>query len=93
MTSEISDYVALRIAERFEHHFGTKARLWQSVEFLPQVDDLRNFLVNAEMGMETALSPRLSLRVVSQDKYDNEPAPNSKRNDISLTTSLVYKLH
>lgn len=36
------EYLSLRIAERSEHKLNDRVRLWQSVEFLPQVDKLDN---------------------------------------------------
>jgi len=89
--NETDQYAALRLAERFEYKFKNGARVWQSVEFLPQVDDFNNFIINAEVGAEASLTQNLSLRGVIQDTYDNEPAPDRKKNDLKLITSLVYK--
>src|SRR5712671_1307309 len=50
-------YATLRLAERFEHKlFEQKARIWQTVEILPQVDDFNNYIVNAELGIEAAVN-------------------------------------
>lgn len=84
-------YAALRLGERFEHKFSDKARMWQSLEFVPQVDRFQNYLITAEIGAEASLTEKLSLRAVLQDLYDNEPAPGRKNNDIKLITSLAYK--
>jgi putative salt-induced outer membrane protein YdiY len=86
-----SEFVALRLAERFEHKLSDTARIWQSVEFLPEVSDFNNYIINAEIGAEAALTKKLSLRGVIQDTYDNEPADDRKKNDLKLITSLVYK--
>jgi putative salt-induced outer membrane protein YdiY len=88
---ESDQYIALRLAERFEHKFSDKARVWQSVEFLPQIDDFDNYIINAEIGAEASLTEKLSLRGVIQDTYDNEPAEHRKKNDLKLITALVYK--
>ena len=55
-------YATLRLAERFEHKLDNGARVWEKAEFLPQVNKLENFLVNAEIGAEAALTKTLSLR-------------------------------
>ena len=86
------NYFTLRLAERFEHKFNDRVRVWQSLEFLPQVDNVENFIVNAEVGVESALSKAWSLRLVLQDTYDNEPAPGRKENDIKLIAGLAWKL-
>jgi putative salt-induced outer membrane protein YdiY len=84
-------YATLRLAERFEHKLDNGARVWEKVEFLPQVNKLHNFLVNAEVGAEAALTKTLSLRVTLQDNFINQPAPDRKSNDVKLISSVVYK--
>lgn len=83
-------YFAVRVGEKFEHQINERARVWQSLEFLPQVDNVENFIVNAEVGVESKLTDALSLRVFVQDTYDNEPAPGRKENDIKLVSSINY---
>jgi putative salt-induced outer membrane protein YdiY len=89
--SDERGYFTLRLAERFDHKLSDRAKIWQSLEFLPQVDDFENFIVNAELGVETGLTEKLSLRTYLQDTYDNEPAPGRDENDFKLVTALAYK--
>jgi putative salt-induced outer membrane protein len=84
-------YLAARVAERFEQKLNDKTKIWQSLEFLPQVDRLSNYILNGEIGVDTALTQKLSLRSYLQDTYDNEPAPGRKKNDLKLVTALAYK--
>lgn len=85
------NYVVARTAERFEHKWDGHTRVWESVEFLPQFDLSRNYLVNAEVGAEAALTKKISLRTVLQDNFINVPAPGRQQNDLKLTSGLVYK--
>ena len=91
LDDEYHTYPTLRLAERLEHKMDEHTRFWQNVEFLPQVDRPDNFLVNAEVGAEAALTKRLSLRTVVQDNYANIPAPGRKDNDVKLISGLAYK--
>ena len=84
-------YCTPRLAERFEHKLDAHARVWQNVEFLPQVDKPENFLLNAEVGVEAALTKKLSLRTVVDDNYANIPAPGREDNDVKIVSGLVYK--
>jgi putative salt-induced outer membrane protein YdiY len=84
-------YMTARVAEKGEYKFNDKARIWEMVEFLPQVDNLDNYIVNAELGVESSLTKRSALRAVLQDTYDNQPAPGRKKNDLKLVTSVVVK--
>ena len=93
MAQEENDYVTLRLSEKFRHELNGRARIWQTAEFLPQVDDFNNYIVNFEIGIEADLTAdkKLTLRSYIQDTYDNEPAPDRERNDIKLVTALGYK--
>ncbi|MEY4916554.1 MAG: hypothetical protein RL616_467 [Verrucomicrobiota bacterium] len=84
-------YATLRLAERFEHKFSPGARIWQSLEILPQIDRWQNFTVNAELGAEAAFTKSLSLQVVLSDSYNSEPAFGRKRNDLKLVSGVAYK--
>lgn len=84
-------YLAARIAERYEQKLNDRARLWQSLEFLPQVDRLSNYILNAEVGVEADLTKKLSLRTFIQDSYHSKPADGRKANDIKLVSGINYK--
>ena len=84
-------YFIGRVAEKFEYKFSDKAKVWQMAEFLPQLDDFDNYIINAEVGVEASITARTALRAVLQDTYDNEPAPGRKKNDLKLVTSVVVK--
>ncbi len=85
------DYLTLRAGERFEYKISDRARIWQSLEYLPQVEEFGNFLLVGEIGIESDLTEKMSLRVSLQDNYDNEPAPGRKSNDLRLITGIGYK--
>ena len=87
-----NDYLALRFAERYVCQALKNAKLVQSLEYLPEAEDFDNYLLVGEIGVEAAMSDRLSLRVVLQDKYDNTPAEGKERNDLSLIAGLGIKL-
>ena len=84
-------YATLRLAEKFERKFNASVKVWESFEFLPQVDLWKNYIINAEVGVESALNKQLSLRTSVLDTYDNVPAPGRKNNDIKLVTAIAYK--
>lgn len=88
---ENKSYVTLRVTERAEHSFNKTAKIWEEVDYLPQVDDFSNYLLNSEVGAEAALNARFSLRICADDKFNSMPAAGRKENDITLVSSLVYK--
>ena len=84
-------FATVRFAEKFEHKFNSHARLWQSVEFLPQVDEFDNYLVNFEVGIETTLTKTISLKTFVVDNFASQPASNRQKNDFRLVSGLSYK--
>ena len=96
---EEDTYAGLRLAERFEHKFSTGARVWQSTEIVPQIDDFNNFIATSELGAEAPLTKKLSVRLVLQHVYDSQPAEvtgaagtrEKLKNDTKLIGSLAYK--
>jgi putative salt-induced outer membrane protein YdiY len=84
------DFIALRLGERWEHQLNETAKVWQSLDITPQISDFENYQAVFEVGIETAVTKSMNLRVVGQDRYDNKPAAGLKRNDTSLVAALAY---
>jgi putative salt-induced outer membrane protein YdiY len=93
LDGESESFATLRLAQKLHYAISPHARLWDVIEFLPQINRFNNYLVNAELGCEAGLSKSntLSLRAVLQDSYNNVPAAGRLRNDLKLITSVVYK--
>ena len=87
-----NDYLALRFAERYSCQATKTAKLVQSLEYVPEAEDFDNYLLTGEIGVEAAMSERLNLRVVVQDKYDSTPAANAEYNDVSLIAGVGMSL-
>ena len=86
-------FLTLRVAEKFHHELGDRARIWEMAEIMPQVDKFSNYIVNAEAGIEADLTAdkKLSLRAVIQDNYNSIPAPGRYKNDAKIITAIAYK--
>ena len=88
---ENNTYLSLRVAEHFDQKLNQTARLWEKAEFIPEVNVFANYVVNAEIGVETALTKRLSLQVTLDDSYVNQPAAGRQNNDVKLVSGIAYK--
>lgn len=87
------DYVALRVGQNYKRTLSKTSRAWQSVEWLPSFDDFSgNYLLNAEIGIESDVVEGVSLRLVAKDAYDSEPAAGREDNDLSLVAGLGIRL-
>lgn len=89
---ETEDYLAPRIADRFEWKFSPTAKLFQWTEYLVSAEDTGNYLVNAEVGLEAALTSLVNLVILVRDNYVNQPADGRKQNDIATITGLKVNL-
>jgi putative salt-induced outer membrane protein YdiY len=87
-----SDTIALRIMQRYELALSKTAKLWTALEYLPELDDMDTFLLNAELGVETTISSKLSLRLLIQNRYDSAPVTGADENDVSARMALVYNM-
>jgi len=84
-------YLGARVGQRFEYKFKTGARLWESLEWITQVDKVDNWIANGELGISAPVSKALDVRLVMQDTYDNVPAPGRLKNDFKLLAGIGYK--
>jgi putative salt-induced outer membrane protein YdiY len=84
-------FATIRFAERGEHKFdGHGARIWESVEYLPQVNKTSNYLVNSEVGAEAAMAKNLSLSICLDDYFNSDPADGRQKNDVKLVSGVTY---
>lgn len=84
-------YAALRLAERLEYKLTPTTRLWQAVEFIPEVDKTENYVVNAELGIEVGITRDFGLQAYFQDSFVSQPAAGFKNNDLRLVCGVSYK--
>lgn len=67
------------------------ARMWQECKFIARTEDVADYRIEAEAGIETDISSGLSLKLVAEDEYDAEPLADAEKNDISISAFLVFK--
>ena len=87
-----SDNTTIRLAQKFEYHLSHRTKFWQSASFTPRIDDLADYLVNFDMGLETRLTSQWSLRTFVQNRIDSTPAAGKGRTDTSLILGVAYDL-
>ena len=90
VTEGSHDYLAAVASERFEWVISPTANLYEEVSIIASTEDSDNYLVNAEIGLEAAVTTAVSLIFKIKSDYDNEPAEGRKKNDLISTTSLAY---
>lgn len=89
---EDDSFAAARIANRLEWKFSDTSKLFEFTEYLVSFEDADQYLVNAEVGLETALNSFMSLVVSVRDYYINQPAEDRVQNDVITITALKVTL-
>jgi putative salt-induced outer membrane protein YdiY len=89
---QADEYLVLRFAQRLDFKISETARFWQQVEYVPEAEDFDNYLLNSEIGVTADVAPRLALRVVLQSSYNNQPAADTERHDLTLISGLSFSL-
>jgi putative salt-induced outer membrane protein YdiY len=87
------NYAVMRLAEKIHQTISDRSRMWETLEYLAQMDNLGDYIMNAEIGIEADLTKnkRLSLRCTLDDTYNNVPALGRLKNDLKLITAIAYK--
>lgn len=73
-----------------------KRALWrnstiaQDIELIPNLGDSGEYRLKAETVLTSALTQAIALRLRLLDEYNSKPGVNTKKNDLRMTSSLVY---
>jgi putative salt-induced outer membrane protein YdiY len=84
------DGLGYRLAHNFEHHLSSTSKLWHEASVTGPADEGDAYVIKAELGVQSQLAGNLSLKSVLRDTYSNDPILGNKKNDITLSTFLVY---
>jgi len=83
---------ALRFGEKFEHKLSDTTKIWQTAEYIPTIKDWSDYdVINAEIGLSTAINPKWDLQVKYQVTYDNGVKFGKECTDSRLIVSTAYK--
>ncbi len=89
--NDARDYATIRFGEKFTHKLSDRARIWQSFEYQPKIDDFTSYFLTGELGIEADVTKKMALRVVLTDWYVSDPAPGRQSNDLKLIAGINYK--
>lgn len=86
------NFVAWRVANGYDWKISETAKIFQTTEYLLNVEETNDSLINAAFGIEASLTSKLALVWAIRDRYDNLPAPGLEKNDVAITSSLKVAL-
>lgn len=84
-------YATMRAGEKFTWQINKRARFWQAVDFTPKADEWSDYVINAEVGLQTEITTHIAMTFSALDSYRAKPAIGAKKNDLKLTAGVTYK--
>ena len=85
-----ANYLTLRLAEELQWKINDRASVVHTLEYLPQVEDFGNYVMNFTLGLSTKITDKASANITFQDFYRSVPAPGRRENDLRLMAGLSY---
>ena len=92
IADESEYYTMGRLAEVAEYYFACGAKVGESLEYLPALNDSDKYLFNAVLGVESPLNNTLSLQFTVKDRYNSLPGDDHEKNDVCATVGIRVKL-
>ena len=86
-----STYLNGLFDQNFQHKFNDHASFYQDFSFSPRLDDIDDYRVEFEMGLETKITETLAVKLSFENRYESIPAAGKKKNDMKVVTGLSYK--
>lgn len=76
----------------FEHKFNDRQKITAMVEIYPSLKDSGEYRAKLKAAYELIVDPsiKMSLKVGVEDRYDSQPGPGQKRNDLEYFALLVW---
>ena len=78
-----------RLFGGYVHNFAEKTRFEQTVEYLPNLKEAKDYLINEESAFITSLMGNLAFKVSYAILYDNLPPPTFHKTDRLFKSSLL----
>ena len=86
-----NEHVALRLAYHYDKKLNDKVSLVHNVEYLPSVEAIDDFNLNADLGIRAQLTTNMFGEVKAEWRYDSSPAPGADENDFRYTVGVGWK--
>jgi len=77
----------------WEHKLNDRCKLVANVDYLPSLSDFPEFRLNARASCDVILDveTKMSLRVGLDNRYDSDPGPDTRENDIEYFVLLGWE--
>jgi len=85
-----SDYWAGQLALDYQTKLKQGTKFWAKGKYNVRLDDSEIYLLNGEAGVEAPLGYGFGVRLLLSDDYNNRPATDKKKNDVTLSSGISF---
>jgi putative salt-induced outer membrane protein YdiY len=85
-----TDYVDGRLAYHVDTKFNDKVSLFNDLEYLPSLENVKQYYVNEDAGVRVTLTAKMFAELKELWNYNSTPAPGSKKNDLQWVLSVGW---
>ncbi|MCW5943947.1 MAG: DUF481 domain-containing protein [Fimbriimonadaceae bacterium] len=85
------DHVTAQVSTKLRRTFGRGLELRNSVDYLPSLNDLRDYLLSTQLTLRSTLGNGLFTDAKVVYDYDSTPAPNAKRETVRYIFGVGFR--
>lgn len=86
-----SEYLNGLFEQHYEHQFNEHAKVFQHLSFAPRLNNLSDYRIEFDAGVETKISESMAFKVSIEDRYESRPAEGKESNDLKFIAGISYK--
>lgn len=86
----VDEYFAGRLAYHFDYHIAKNLLFTHNFEFLPDLEDFSQFVINSDAGIRADFTKQLFTEFKVQWTHDSKPAPGAEKDDLRFLASLGW---
>lgn len=85
------EYLSGLFEQHYEHQFNPHAKVFQSLSFSPRLNNLSDYRIEFDAGLETKITETVSFKVSLENRYESSPAEEKESNDLKFVAGLSYQ--
>jgi len=90
LTGSDHNFSALRVASDWKHSFTKTSYFFEGVEYLPDLEDSRDYRINNEAGVVAPLSSHVAMKFSHIVRFANEPPLNAAGTAFLRKTDRIF---
>ncbi len=83
-------YVAARLAYHYDRKLNDRVSFFHNMEFIPSVENFKQFLVNADLGLRAMMSKDWFAEFKVEWKHNSQPPASKDRDDLRYVASVGW---